>query len=315
RGFLPTTRSQRGRIQRDRRNIRPNIILIITDDQDVELGSLQVMNKTRKIMEEGGTTFTNAFVSTPVLPVSLLHADGEVRAQPQHLHQQRELLLSVLAGAARASLLRRLPQQHRIPDRLLRQVPERVQRQLHPSWVARVGRIDQKSRFITNYTVCRNGYKESTVPITPSYPNACSNRNVFRDEQCFLSLSGRHVFVRAVSWFSQLLVNISASWRRFVVWTQARSGDGLTECSVPAQTEVSSSPLAEVFTRSADCGFRPKWTRCFQLDDALCCTGRGGHVTTPAPRGVGERVHGGRTGSTHTIVNALELHPHPKCSL
>lgn len=75
-----------------------------------------------------------------VLPVALQPADRHVRAQPPRLHQQRQLLLAAVAGQPRDALLRHVPLQRRIPHRLLRQVPEQVQRQLHPARLARVGR-------------------------------------------------------------------------------------------------------------------------------------------------------------------------------
>src|SRR5215210_7163616 len=43
---------------------RPNVLLILTDDQTVE--SMRVMEKTLRLLGEEGTTFRNSFVSTPL---------------------------------------------------------------------------------------------------------------------------------------------------------------------------------------------------------------------------------------------------------
>lgn len=45
---------------------KPNIILILTDDQDVELGSLNFMPRTSRLLRDAGAEFRHAYTSTPM---------------------------------------------------------------------------------------------------------------------------------------------------------------------------------------------------------------------------------------------------------
>ena len=67
---LPPAKSQTPRVMTDdgleATTPRYSVAFVLTDDQDLTLGSLEYMPKTRRLLGSEGVTFTNMFATTPV---------------------------------------------------------------------------------------------------------------------------------------------------------------------------------------------------------------------------------------------------------
>lgn len=53
-------------LKKHHKGTKPNIVFILTDDQDVTLGGMTPMMKVKRLLQEEGTTFSNMFVTTPL---------------------------------------------------------------------------------------------------------------------------------------------------------------------------------------------------------------------------------------------------------
>lgn len=131
---------------------RPNIVLIVTDDQRWD--TLPYMPNVLSLLANQGVTFTNSFVTTSICCPSRASGLSGLYA---HNHG---VLANVLpeGGAPKfvgpdSSTIATWFARRRIPDRHVRQVPDRIQRlgaavylhTVYSSWLGRMARARQRA--------------------------------------------------------------------------------------------------------------------------------------------------------------------------
>lgn len=86
----------------------PNIVFILTDDQDVFLGGLTPMKKTKELIGQHGITFDNMFVSSPLCCPS---RSSIMTGQYVHNHHARN---NSLSGGCSSSGWQKGPERHSV---------------------------------------------------------------------------------------------------------------------------------------------------------------------------------------------------------
>uniref|UniRef100_A0A5S6QW02 Sulfatase N-terminal domain-containing protein n=1 Tax=Trichuris muris TaxID=70415 RepID=A0A5S6QW02_TRIMR len=69
---------------------RPNIVLFITDDQDIQLGSMECMKKTLRIFSDEGAEFQNGFATTPICCPSRTSMLSGLYVHNHHVHSNKD---------------------------------------------------------------------------------------------------------------------------------------------------------------------------------------------------------------------------------
>ncbi|KAG8010450.1 N-acetylglucosamine-6-sulfatase [Nibea albiflora] len=123
-----------------------NIILILADDQDVLLGGMTPMKKTKTMIGEAGATFVNAFTVTPLCCPS---RSSILTGQYPHNHEVRN---NSLSGNCSSLLWQKGPESEAFPTYLLKQ---KYQTFFAGKYLNQVG----NSQYY-NYTLSVNGKEE-----------------------------------------------------------------------------------------------------------------------------------------------------------